>query len=319
MSEPCTGHGLHLSGIFAVEEQEQNYKVEFRTFSTNIICGGDNTDKEVQYEIRATGFSNKELMLLPKHVYFLRGSFFPTNTKETYDDELFFEGSDRALIGTVETFSESVADKTGLTGIGRVLEVDFYVEDHMQYLKCNSNEPDKITLYAIVEHCDFHPETKEPTSMPVEYRIPPFKHLGGLPQIVKPGRECQFHGHVKDFNEETNRYIVIVNKVAPTSSHLESAGRKKAVKVGSQAPNSRPKPIKFTSRAANTPFKSPITASGSGSSTPFGLSDHTPPSVSSGVEKSNPAEPTSQPPKKRARSQPKRKATKVIAPGSEEL
>ncbi|EGG08854.1 uncharacterized protein MELLADRAFT_84435 [Melampsora larici-populina 98AG31] len=309
MSEPnpCTGHGIYFSGIFRIDEtltEEQKFKVEFRSFATNIVCSGDEPDDTVDYEIRATGFSNQDFMLHPGHLYFLRGSFFPTNTCDTYNDELFFEGFDRAVIGTAESYSESLANKLGITGIGRVLDVEFYVEDHMQYLKRHASEPDKITLYAVVQHCDYHPETKEATSMTVEYRVPPFKHLAGSPQIVKKGRECQFHGYVKDFNEETNRYIVIVNKVAPTSGHLESAGRKKAVKTCA---------LRFSSRPVNTPFKSPATASASSSSIPFPGSDQTPASIASSGEQPK------QPPKKRARAQPKRNATKVIAPESEEI
>ncbi|EGG01110.1 uncharacterized protein MELLADRAFT_92750 [Melampsora larici-populina 98AG31] len=288
--------------------EEQSFKVEFRSFSTNIVCSDEDPDETVDYEIRATGYSNKDFMLHPGNLYFLRGTFFPTNTRDTYNDELFFEGFDRALLGSAESFSDSLANKVGITGIGRVLDVDFYVEEHMQYLKRNATETNKVTLYAIVQHCDFHPE--EATSMTVEYRVPPFKHLAGSPQIVKKGRECQFHGYVKGFNEETNHYIV--NKVAPTSGHLEAAGRKKAVKVGSQVFNDRPKSI--NSRPVNTPFKTPVTASGSGSSTPFTASDQTPASIPSIGE-----QPVRQPPKKRAREQPKRKATKVAGPGLEEI
>ncbi|EGG07530.1 uncharacterized protein MELLADRAFT_85648 [Melampsora larici-populina 98AG31] len=224
--------------------EEQSFKVEFHSFSTNIVCSGEEPNETVDYEIRATGYSNKDFMLHPGNLYFLQGTFFPTNTQETYNKELFFEGFDRALLGTAESFCDSLANKVGVTGIGRVLDVDFYVEEQMQYLKCNASEPDKVTLYAIVQHCNFHPETKEATSMTVEYCVPPLKHLAGSPQVVKKGRECQFHGYVKDFNEETNRYIVIVNKVSPTSGHLESAGCKKAVRVGSQVPNDRPKSTK---------------------------------------------------------------------------
>ncbi|EGG10478.1 uncharacterized protein MELLADRAFT_93465 [Melampsora larici-populina 98AG31] len=307
MSEPnpCTGHGLYLSGIFEVEEQlseDQRYKVEFRSYSTSIGCAGANRDKDLHYEIRATGFSTEALKLQPNHLYFLRGAFFPTNTEDTYDDNLFFEGSDRLCLGSLDDFSESLVDKVGVSGIGRVLETKFVVEDCMQYLKSKVTDSDKSSLYAIVQHCDFHPETKLAKEITVEYRIPPFKHLSGSPQVVKEGRECQFHGYIKDFNEGTNRYVVIVNKVAPTSGHVELAPRGRGNKAAaSNDSNGRPK-------------ISPVTVTDSSPDIPFGGSIQSGSSVASGSGQSTgsivPARCAAQPSKKRARAQPKRKAAK---------
>ncbi|EGG10569.1 uncharacterized protein MELLADRAFT_93601 [Melampsora larici-populina 98AG31] len=338
MSEPCTGHGLYLSGVFEIEEkltQEQNYKVEFRSYSASIYCGGLGRKQQISYEIRATGFSSKLLMLEESKVYFLRGSFFPTNTEDTFNDEFFYEGIERMLLGDAEAFTANVEGMIGLTGLGRVLDVDFKVEECWQYLKGKATDPDLKSVHAIVEHCDFHPETKLKQSMTVEYRIPPFKHLLGSAQVVKKGRECNFHGYIRDFNKDTSRYVVQVNKVSPTSGHLEvtttntsqaatssgSAGRSKAknsVLIEYCIP-------RFKARAPNTPFKSPLTAAGSSSGTPLGPSDTTPSSADStpAAVKSKGKSPasTDQPPKKRARAAPKRKAAKGLAlnESSEEL
>ncbi|EGG00877.1 uncharacterized protein MELLADRAFT_92928 [Melampsora larici-populina 98AG31] len=327
MSEPnpCTGHGLYMSGIFEVEEQlseDRHFKVEFRSYSVLIGCAGANRKQDLHYEIRATGFSNEALKLEPNKLYFLRGSFFPTNTEETYKDEFFFEGSDRLCLGTPGNFSDSLADKIGITGIGRVLNVTFVVEDSMQYLKQRTSDPDKISLYAIVQHCDFHPDTKLAKEITLEYRIPPFKHLSGSPQVVKEGRECQFHGYIKDFNEETSRYIVIV---APTSGHVEKAPRARVVKgETSTEPNGRPKIVKrydldrFKPRGVSTPFKSPMTVSESSPTIPFPPSAQLPSSYSSGSGQSGSMAPAAQEPaqptKKRARAQPKRRVAKAVEP-----
>ncbi|EGG08176.1 uncharacterized protein MELLADRAFT_84949 [Melampsora larici-populina 98AG31] len=320
MSEPnpCTGHSLYLSGIFGVEEQlaeDKRYKVEFRSYSTTIGCSGANRPKDLHYEIRATGFSSEALKLEPDHLYFLRGAFFPTNTDETYHDDLFFEGSDRVCLGSADNFTNSLVDKVGVTGIGRVLDVNFVVEDCFQYLKSKVNDPDKVSLYAIVQHCDFHPEAKLAKEITVEYHIPPFKHLSGSPQVVKEGRECQFHGYIKDFNEDTNRYVVIVNKVAPTSGHTDMRLRGRGSKVEAATDsNGRPKVIKFKSRGLSTPFRSPVTVADSSPTIPFGPSTEVPSSFCSGSAKSAsaivPAEKPVQPTKKRARAQPKRKTGK---------
>lgn len=163
--------------------------------------------------------------------------------------------------------------------------------------------------------------------MTVEYRIPPFKHLAGSPQVVKTGRECQFHGHVKDFNEVTSRYVVIVNKVAPTSGHVEVTSN--AISAGSQGDKKstsagRAKNKKFSTRGVNAPFKSPIATCDSSPTLGLGASDTTPSSIGSGsgtlADASIPDPPVSQPPKKRARAPPKRKATKgVVIPNSDEI
>ncbi|EGF97710.1 uncharacterized protein MELLADRAFT_84522 [Melampsora larici-populina 98AG31] len=271
--------------------EDMKYKAEYRSYSVLIGCGGSNRVQNLHYEIRATGYSPEIFKLEPKHYYFLRGSFFPTKTSDTYDDEFFFEGSDRATP---------------------------VVEESMQFLKKNPTDDDLVSLYAIVQHCDFHPETKDPRSSTVEYRIPPFKHLSGSPKIVKNGRECQFHGYVKDFNEETNCYIVIV---APTSGHVEVNSRGHASKASnSTASNTRPQIVKFNPRGAKAPFRSPLIASYTSSSIPFPPSDRTASSLSSGSGTSNPnpivrATP---PAKKRQRAQPKRKVAQVVEHDSTE-
>lgn len=163
MSEPCTGHGLYLTGVFEVKgklTQEQILKVEFRSYAVSIPCYGANRVQDLAYEICATGFSSPALQLETGTFCFLRGSFFPTNTQETHNDEFFYEGADRLVLGTVDTFSANLDNTIGLTGIGRVLSVDFKVEECMQYLKHKPNDPDKVTMFAIVQHCDFHPKPR---------------------------------------------------------------------------------------------------------------------------------------------------------------
>ncbi|EGG11548.1 uncharacterized protein MELLADRAFT_91131 [Melampsora larici-populina 98AG31] len=327
MSEPCTGHGIYLSGIFEIGEkltQEQLLKVEFRSYALAIHCIGANRIQDLAYDIRGTGFSSPAFKLEPGTICLLRGAVFPTNTKDTHNNEFFYEGSDRFVIGTADTFSANLDNTIGITGIGRVLSFLFKVEESMQYLKTKANDSNKVTMHVIVQHCDFHPQTKLPRSMTVEYRIPPFKHLAGSPQIVKEGRECQFHGYIKDFNEDTHRYIVIVNKVSPTSGHQELTPNVRSAQSNKQSNSAGRMKSKFASRAPSTPFKTPLTASDSSPDIPFGPGNVTPSSIAStsGTLASSmiPDPPTSQPAKKRARAPPKRKATKdVVIPNSDEI
>lgn len=46
--------------------------------------------------------------------------------------------------------------------------------------------------------------------MTIEYHIPPSENFDTYRQVVTVGSECQFHGYIKDFNEATRRYIVVV-------------------------------------------------------------------------------------------------------------
>ncbi|EGG09992.1 uncharacterized protein MELLADRAFT_95141 [Melampsora larici-populina 98AG31] len=276
------------------------------------------------------GVSCKFYMLEASKIYFLKGALFSTNTKDTLNNKLYFEGTNCTLLGNAESFTSNMEDMIGLSGIVRVLDIGFKVEECWQFLKDKSTNPDLSMLCAMVQNCNFHPElgcmlkhcNKLPQSFNLGYHIPPYKHLLGSPQIVKKGQECNFHVYIEDFNEETLQYVVLVNKVAPTLGHQEVT-TKAALQDGNlSVPNARTQSKKLNVPAPNTPFKSLLTAYGSSSGVPLVASDTTLSlAASASTEAKSKGKAPSQPTKKRACATPKRKATRenVINESSEEI
>ncbi|EGG02232.1 uncharacterized protein MELLADRAFT_91565 [Melampsora larici-populina 98AG31] len=292
--DAVTGHGIYLSANFEIEEKissDQTKDAAYRTYILSIPCTGANRARSFSYEIRATGFSGKGFKLLAKNIYNLRGGFFPRNRLDTSNDQLFFEALDRGIITHNEGFVHNLSDTVGITGLGRVSKTETILEETIQHLIPKNPGLDKLTTVVTVEHSDYHPEKRAQVCR-VEYRIRPFPHLAGSHKTMRVGRECLFHGYIKDFNEVTECYIAIVNKVSATCGNAEphemgnGSGMKKSIEGGSSSQVNPNKPVKFNPRAVNSPFKSPLITSDSKSSLPFGPSEFTETSFSSASSRS---------------------------------
>ncbi|EGG02186.1 uncharacterized protein MELLADRAFT_91505 [Melampsora larici-populina 98AG31] len=292
MADPTesTTHGLYLTGNFEIEKKtspENGWRAEYRTYATSITSGGAHRERSMSYEIIARGFSHTQFKLEPGNIYLLRGSFFPSNSEETNKDILFFEASDRVLISSSANFTGNLVDSIGVTGVGIVKAITKIPEPRTNGCLPNPADEGKFVTVVTVLHSDYHPIAKEAKQCTVQYRIPPTRNLAGTPKILQIGREYQFHGFLKDFDEEALVYIVIANKVSPTTGSKEyDVGTNASNDTkGDQKPQiSRKKPVKFTPRALNTPFKSPVLVTES-ESTPdlkFGPSDFSPSSFLSG-------------------------------------
>ncbi|EGG00667.1 uncharacterized protein MELLADRAFT_93089 [Melampsora larici-populina 98AG31] len=270
--DSITGHGIYLAGNFEIEEkitpELTQRESQYRTYILSIPCNGANHNRSFSYEIKAIGYSGKNVKLTAKT-------------------------SDRGIVTNGEGFPHSLVDTVGMTALGRVLKKTEIVEDSIQHLIPKNPSKDKVTTIVTVEHSDYHPETKLPKTSQIEYRIRPFPHLAGTYKVIKVGRECLFHGYIKDFNEQTNCYVVIVNRVSTTSGHIDESEMStttgnKATTSGNTSSQVNPhKPVKFNPRAVNSAFKSPLVTSDSQASIPFGPSDFTETSFSSASSKSN--------------------------------
>ncbi|EGG08175.1 uncharacterized protein MELLADRAFT_84948 [Melampsora larici-populina 98AG31] len=300
-------HGLYLSGNFQIERkllEQPGDHPDQQSYSLWISFHSDKRDNFNFYDIRATTQHDSSFDFVPHRIYFLRGAFFPTNTSATERDKLFFEGLDTAVIGDHATFVNSLADGVGLTGLGRVISIELVVEASVQYNQ-EITDPEKPTLHLSVQHRDYHPKTNIAQSMIVEYRVPPHPHLVHFHQAIQVGTECQFHGHIKDFNELTRCYIVIVNRVDITSRKPAPASQVAFTQVQATLPAcddlSLPREIRTSSKIA---LHSPATYVWGGSVVTVHSSDqiHTPTSstsVSSVEQDSSPS--TSHPRKQVAR------------------
>ncbi|EGG03700.1 uncharacterized protein MELLADRAFT_89972 [Melampsora larici-populina 98AG31] len=293
-------------------------------------AGGAHRKRRMSYEIQAKGFSHAQFKLKAGNIYYLRGSFFPSNTDKTKDDLLFFEASDRVLIGPIETFSGDLVDSIGVTGVGIVTAIDQMPEPITNGCKPNPADGEKIVTIVTVLHSDYHPISKEPRQCKVQYRIPPTRNLAGTPKILRISREYQFHGFLKDFDEVNFLYVVIASKVSPTTGSKEyEVGAKASNEDNNEvkAVTSKNKPVKFTPAPVNAPFKSPVIAtdSESGSNLTFGPADFGPSSFSSASSRPTPGESSNSSDavnpsldsgslgKKRSRAQPKRAGKKAKA------
>ncbi|EGG04006.1 uncharacterized protein MELLADRAFT_89738 [Melampsora larici-populina 98AG31] len=319
MADPSesTTHGLYLSGPFLIEAKE------YRTYTTFIGCSGGAQEERLRYKVVARGFSQADFMLEAGHIYFLRGSFFPT-TEEAKDNIIFFEASDRVLLNSANAFVGDLVDAIGVTGVGIVCNITSIVEPARGGLLKNPKDENKPTTIVTVLHSDFHPTTKVAAQFTVEYRIPPTPNLAGTPKILKVGREFQFHGFIKDYDPQNLRYVVIASKVSPTNGNKEYEVCGNGVKVKKE--DVKPfdlinKPVKFNKKNFKSAAKSPIksTALESSSTLAFPPSDFGPESYRSASsslagpsgssvspEKDTATEITIAAPKKRARTQPKR-------------
>ncbi|EGF97319.1 uncharacterized protein MELLADRAFT_85870 [Melampsora larici-populina 98AG31] len=319
-----TGHGVYFSGNFEIESiqvpSELGKKSGYRSYVVFINCGGADRKEETRYEIRAIGYSSPSMALEERKFYFLRGLFFPTNTVETHKDQFYFEGSDHAVIGPADDFKGDVVDTIGVTGLGIVSKLGTIVEECCIGLKDDNAVEDPKTLVVTVQHTDYHPGIKPAPTFYVKYRVHPLKYLSGIPRILKLGREAMFHGYLKDFNEETGCYIVIVNRVSTTCGHRDASEfTEKVAKTKNVTDNSgRPKPKKFIPKAVNAAFKSPVIPPPSTAGFESGPADHpTAPMSQSGSKTDGPVanepakkkRPAVTTPNKRARACPARRTS----------
>ncbi|EGG04679.1 uncharacterized protein MELLADRAFT_88672 [Melampsora larici-populina 98AG31] len=173
------------------------------------------------YEIEARDQCCKNYGLTPKSIYFLRGPFFPSNTQYTKSDLLLFKGKDQCFISNADTFAGTMTDVVGVTGVGVVFSIESLEEELAPPDRARAPGEITATIVVTVLHCDYNPITKSPAKARVEYRIRPFGQLRNVHRILTIGREYQFHGFIKDFNDATACYIVMVNKVSPTNVHTE--------------------------------------------------------------------------------------------------
>ncbi|EGG06583.1 uncharacterized protein MELLADRAFT_86418 [Melampsora larici-populina 98AG31] len=320
-----TFHGLYVSGLFEVEEKtspENGWRSEWQTYTVSIVCTGANRDHRLLYEIQAKGFSAAQFWLWQDNIYFLRGSFFPSNSSTTSQDQLIFEGSEAILLAQADDFLGETINSVGITGVGVVLEKKTIVEACCQYLKKVGATEDPLSTVVTVQHSKYHPTLKATKTSKVEYLIRPSPNLSGIASIIKPGRECQIHGFIKDFNEATSSYVVVVNKVFLTDTFSDPDDKTKP-KIGLPESASK-KPMKVGAE-----FKSPLPTSASASNAALDTPDTSFSTVSSSIASTSknpipcnfddlsslPAPPA----KKKARCQPKRKASNPApVEGSEE-
>ncbi|EGG08252.1 uncharacterized protein MELLADRAFT_85082 [Melampsora larici-populina 98AG31] len=273
MADPTesTTHGLDLLGPFLIEAKtsgENGWRKEYRTYTTFIGCSGSPDKETLRYEIVARGFSQANFMLEAQHIYFLRGSFFPTTDAQT-DDIIFFKASDRVLLNSEDAFVGDLVDVVGVTGVGIVCNITIVIEPARGGLMKNPKDENKPTTIVTVLHSNFHPPTKESAQFTAKYRIPPTPNLAGTPKILKIGREFQFHGFIKDYDSTNFRYIVIANKVSPTNGSKEYEVSSNGVKVKTE--DTKPfnlvnKPKKFNPKDLKSSFKSSVTSTESESS-----------------------------------------------------
>ncbi|EGG11425.1 uncharacterized protein MELLADRAFT_90930 [Melampsora larici-populina 98AG31] len=276
MADPTisTTHGLYLSGPFLIEARtltENGWQKEYRTYTSFIACSGGPRDDHLHYEIVAQGFGHINFKLEAGHIYFLRGSFFPTNDKEQ-DNTLFFEASDWVLLNDAENFVGDLVDAVGITGVGIICKIDSIIMPTAGGVKKNQKDENKPTTIVTVLHSDFHPTTKDPTQFMVEYHIPPTPNLAGTPKILKVGQEFQFHGFVKDYDPDNFRYVIIANKVSPTNGNKEYQVDSKGVKVKDE--NTKPMTLANKPLNLKSAFKLPVISTDSDVSTSL----HFPPS-----------------------------------------
>ncbi|EGG00274.1 uncharacterized protein MELLADRAFT_93742 [Melampsora larici-populina 98AG31] len=189
----------------------------------------------------AKGFSVAQFKMLEKHVYFLRGALFPSNTPDTKANQLIFEGSDVAMIGPIKDFQGDLVDNIGVTGLGIVVEINSIVEECCQYMKKSPDQDPIQTTVFTVQHTDYHPVMKTAQSCWVEYRVRPTPNLAKIAGYVKIGRKCQFHGYMRDYKESTSCYVIVANKVHMTTGFQEIATQAPARNGNVEGPFKQPK------------------------------------------------------------------------------
>ncbi|EGG01010.1 uncharacterized protein MELLADRAFT_67292 [Melampsora larici-populina 98AG31] len=136
-----TFHGLYVFGVFEFEEKtspKNEWRPEWRTYTVSIGCTGANRDHRLLYEIQAKGFGAAQFWLWQDNIYFLRGSFFPSNSSTTSQDQLIFEGSEAILLAQANNFLGETINAVGITGVGVLLKKKTIVEVCCHYLKKNA-------------------------------------------------------------------------------------------------------------------------------------------------------------------------------------
>ncbi|EGF99083.1 uncharacterized protein MELLADRAFT_94914 [Melampsora larici-populina 98AG31] len=246
--EVPTGQGVYMTGNFEIEEkigQETKWDRDARTYVTNISCSGANRLKKLIYEIRATGYSSSEYILEERTVYFLRGSFFPSNTLFTTKDVIHFEATHRAPVISADDMKESLMDTVGVSGCGIIIGLDIITEECMDYLEENPKITDLTTTVVTIQHGDYHPVDKA-KAFRMEYRLRPFLHLAGIRKILKTRREVNVHGFIQDFNPNTECWIVVVNKISFTTGSQNANNSYKGRRAPPKAPKGAfSKPTKY--------------------------------------------------------------------------
>ncbi|EGG07255.1 uncharacterized protein MELLADRAFT_85907 [Melampsora larici-populina 98AG31] len=219
-----TYHGIYLSGNFEIEQKlspNHGWRSEYRTYVTYIGCGGADRDQRLLYEIKAKGYSSPTYMLSQDYIYYLRGSFFPSNNPETENDQLLFEGSDANVVSACKSCEVDLVDSVGVTSLGIVIGIDTIVEKCRQLVTTPAVEGGIRTTVLTVQHADYHPILKSRRVSKMEYLVRPTRALAGNIDSIIVGKECQIHGYIKDYNQDTACYVVIVNKIHLTTGFQE--------------------------------------------------------------------------------------------------
>ncbi|EGF99606.1 uncharacterized protein MELLADRAFT_94161 [Melampsora larici-populina 98AG31] len=291
---PATYCGIYLSGNFEVEGKvcllikfgqhhannlrsymqtlpDNGWRSEYKTYTISIGCGGVDRQEPLLYEIAAKGFSGAKFKLHQDHVYFLRGALFPSNSPDTRANQFIFEGSDVVMLGPRDNYGGKLVDSVGVTCLGIVIGISSIVKDCCQYMKKTPDQESVLTTVFTVQHSDYHPIMKTARTSTVEYCIRPTPNLAKIASIVRVGQECQFHGFIKDFNEETPCYIVIANKVHMTTGFQDIPSQSNTQNEDNL--NTLKKPKKFIPRTLSNQNQAPITVHEGISSVTFGSAD----------------------------------------------
>ncbi|KAH9814902.1 hypothetical protein DFH28DRAFT_1082648 [Melampsora americana] len=164
-----------MTGNFAIKEKP--------TTAVSISCNGANQHKKLLYEI--------QFILDEGIIYFLHGSFFPSNTKYNCSDLLYFEATNQAPVMLALKMRFSLEDTVGVSTCGIIAGVDNVKEECIQNLKLKAADE------------DYHPVApkSKATASGLAYCIQPFPHLAGIHKILKNGCELIFHSLIHDFNK----------------------------------------------------------------------------------------------------------------------
>ncbi|EGG08254.1 uncharacterized protein MELLADRAFT_105273 [Melampsora larici-populina 98AG31] len=172
-----TYHGIYLSGNFEIEQKlspNHGWRSEYRTYVTYIGCGGADRDQHLLYEIKAKGYSSPTYMLSQDYIYYLRGSFFPSNTPETENDQLLFEGSDANVVSACKSCEADLVDSVGVTSLGIVIGIDTIVEKclppspgpsaSLSSASDNSGMPKEAVIAEVKKRARYQPKRKLSTA-----------------------------------------------------------------------------------------------------------------------------------------------------------
>ncbi|EGG04005.1 uncharacterized protein MELLADRAFT_65220 [Melampsora larici-populina 98AG31] len=212
---PANNHGIYLSGNFEIHDKIPPTKSSETggIYTLSIGCSGVHRDNTGLHHIQAYSLGPADDPVYVKGVYFLRGPFFPKNLADTTFDSLIFEGQDHPFVGTALSYMGNFIDSVAVTSTGIVCRIDSIRESSPQNLDETPYPTDDVTKVVTVLHRDYHPILKTSVESKVEYWIRPSVKLIGLSQEIVLGRQYQLHGFIKDFNEHTNAYIIVANRI----------------------------------------------------------------------------------------------------------